>query len=156
MKKRIRKIVGLDREAGGQRPIERSSISTSKLKRKVINNLICSPGKEGKRATSEPSKPAPRPASKTAPYSFSRPKKAALKEGRQFLANPRVLKAYNNEFLDFMFRTKTEEDRSEPTLLAESGCAWENYLAGRREEEKKYRSIEGLKVGRQKTVGFRW
>lgn len=55
-----------------------------------------------------------------------------------------------------MFRTKTEEDRSEHTLLAESGCAWDNYLAGKSEEEKKYRSIESLKVGRQKTVGVRW
>jgi hypothetical protein len=41
------------------------------------------------------------------------------------------------------------------TVIAESGSSWDNYLLGKSEEEKKYRSIESLKVGRHKTVKVR-
>jgi len=39
--------------------------------------------------------------------------------------------------------------------FADSGSTWENYMAGKSEEDKKYRSIERLKVGRHKTLGVR-
>jgi hypothetical protein len=40
-----------------------------------------------------------------------------------------------------MFRTKTEEDRSDSMLVNDCGAVWENYLAEKGEEEKKFRCI---------------